>query len=118
MKLAGYLDGNDIMIGSVAADGEVRYVAPRAAFWTELPKRSTPEPGRNVGNLSDLQQRPAVPSTSRVICIGLNYRLHAAEAKAAIPTVPVVFGRWHSTLTYGSSGSLPRTARRIRAATR
>jgi 2,4-diketo-3-deoxy-L-fuconate hydrolase len=81
MKLAGYLDGNEVMIGA------------------ELQKKPAIAPGKTVGKLASLEQRPAVPETARVICIGLNYRLHAQEAKAEIPTVPVVFGRWPNTLT-------------------
>jgi 2-keto-4-pentenoate hydratase/2-oxohepta-3-ene-1,7-dioic acid hydratase in catechol pathway len=51
-----------------------------------------------VGNLQSLKQKPAVPLTGRIVCIGLNYRLHAAEAKLPIPEKPVVFTRWAKTL--------------------
>lgn len=32
---------------------------------------------------------PCVPS--KIVCLGLNYRLHAEEAKASIPSVPLIF---------------------------
>jgi 2,4-didehydro-3-deoxy-L-rhamnonate hydrolase len=41
--------------------------------------------------------RPIFKPT-KVICIGLNYRDHAIEAGMAIPSVPVVFTRFNSTL--------------------
>jgi 2,4-didehydro-3-deoxy-L-rhamnonate hydrolase len=41
--------------------------------------------------------RPIAKPT-KVICIGLNYRDHAIEAGMAIPSVPVVFTRFNSTL--------------------
>jgi 2,4-didehydro-3-deoxy-L-rhamnonate hydrolase len=41
--------------------------------------------------------RPIAKPT-KVICIGLNYRDHAIEAGMAIPSVPVVFSRFNSTL--------------------
>jgi 2-keto-4-pentenoate hydratase/2-oxohepta-3-ene-1,7-dioic acid hydratase in catechol pathway len=39
-------------------------------------------------------QRPG-----KIICIGLNYRDHAAEAKMAIPETPTVFAKWGNTVT-------------------
>lgn len=41
--------------------------------------------------------RPIAKPT-KVICIGLNYRDHAIESGMAIPSVPVVFTRFNSTL--------------------
>ncbi len=98
MRLAGYEDGGEILIGVVGSDGEVRRIGPRDAFWSGLQNSGAIEPGESAGALSGLRQRPAAPSTARVICIGLNYKLHAAEAGAEIPEVPVVFGRWANTL--------------------
>jgi 2-keto-4-pentenoate hydratase/2-oxohepta-3-ene-1,7-dioic acid hydratase in catechol pathway len=39
---------------------------------------------------------PVCPT--KVICIGLNYRDHAEESALDIPTVPVVFAKWPSSL--------------------
>ena len=99
MKIAGYLDGETVMVGAIAADGKVSALGPREAFWAKLPRDGKIKPGAAAGKLSEVKQLPAVPLTARVICIGLNYRLHAAEAKAPIPEVPIVFGRWHNTLS-------------------
>jgi 2-keto-4-pentenoate hydratase/2-oxohepta-3-ene-1,7-dioic acid hydratase in catechol pathway len=45
---------------------------------------------------------PPVPKTSRIFCVGINYRDHAAEAMSLAgieePKFPMVFGRWESTL--------------------
>ncbi|MDN3656854.1 fumarylacetoacetate hydrolase family protein [Ferruginibacter paludis] len=42
------------------------------------------------------------PTPSKIICIGLNYRRHAAESGMAVPTVPVVFTKYNNTLVdYG-----------------
>ncbi|NMP21369.1 fumarylacetoacetate hydrolase family protein [Sulfobacillus harzensis] len=46
----------------------------------------------------DLGWRPPVLAPSKVLCIGLNYRQHARETGADIPTVPVVFNKFPSTL--------------------
>ncbi|QDT64797.1 fumarylacetoacetate hydrolase family protein [Calycomorphotria hydatis] len=39
-----------------------------------------------------------VPDPGKVICIGLNYRDHAEETGAAIPTEPVCFGKFSSAI--------------------
>ncbi len=39
-----------------------------------------------------------VPAPEKVICIGLNYRDHAIETNAAIPTEPVVFSKFPSAV--------------------
>ncbi len=41
---------------------------------------------------------PPIPNPGRVICIGLNYREHAAETNAAVPDYPIVFARWPRSL--------------------
>ena len=43
--------------------------------------------------------RAPVPKPRKIICIGLNYRDHAAEAKMAIPAVPTVFAKFGNTVT-------------------
>ncbi len=40
-----------------------------------------------------------VPKPGKIICIGLNYRDHAAEAKMALPEVPTVFSKYGNTVT-------------------
>ncbi len=39
------------------------------------------------------------PSPEKIICIGLNYRDHAIETRAQIPTEPVVFNKFPSALS-------------------
>lgn len=46
----------------------------------------------------NLRWRPPVLAPSKVLCIGLNYRQHARETGASIPTVPVVFNKFPSAL--------------------
>lgn len=91
------------MIGLVSPEGAVTPIAPIDRFWTDpagaLSAFQSNESGiSSAGSLSDLVQRPAVPPTAKVVSIGLNYKLHAAEANLPPPEIPVVFGRWASTL--------------------
>ncbi len=41
---------------------------------------------------------PCVPTPGKVLCIGLNYRKHAAETGMAEPTTPVVFSKFSDTV--------------------
>ena len=40
-----------------------------------------------------------LPRPPKIVCIGLNYRDHAAESKAAIPEVPTVFAKFPTAAT-------------------
>jgi 2-keto-4-pentenoate hydratase/2-oxohepta-3-ene-1,7-dioic acid hydratase in catechol pathway len=41
---------------------------------------------------------PVVPDPGKIICIGLNYRKHAEESGAPIPSHPVIFSKFNNTL--------------------
>lgn len=50
-----------------------------------------------------LELAPCTPSPSKIICIGLNYRKHAAESGMPVPVIPVVFTKYNNTLVdYGA----------------
>ena len=40
---------------------------------------------------ADARIAPAIARPSKIVCVGLNYRDHAAETGAAVPTEPVLF---------------------------
>lgn len=42
---------------------------------------------------------PAIPHPPKIICVGLNYRQHAAETGNPIPLVPMLFSKYDNTLT-------------------
>ena len=49
--------------------------------------------------LSQLQLAAVVPNPSKVICVGINYVAHAAEAGRTVGEHPVIFQRYAETLT-------------------
>jgi 2-keto-4-pentenoate hydratase/2-oxohepta-3-ene-1,7-dioic acid hydratase in catechol pathway len=51
-------------------------------------------PGRDVLAPSAVRLRAPIPRPPKIVCIGLNYRDHAAEAKLEIPAVPTVFAKF------------------------
>lgn len=55
-----------------------------------------------------------IPRPNKVICIGLNYRDHAAETGAEIPSEPVVFGKFATAITGpGAQIVLPPAAKQV-----
>ena len=55
-----------------------------------------------------------VPRPGKLICIGLNYKDHAAESKMAIPEKPVVFSKFSSAvIAPGEPVVLPATSKQV-----
>ena len=106
MKLFRYKDGQQVKPGLVI--DEVWYDASafgedygEACFETDgLGRLKTfEEAKRDLRRLEgDIQLASPVARPSKIICIGLNYRDHAAETGAAIPQEPIVFFKSTSSL--------------------
>ncbi len=57
---------------------------------------------------------PPVPDPSKILCIGLNYRDHAIEGGKAIPTEPVLFGKFPNTLiAHGDAIQIPKVSQKV-----
>ncbi|ANY69027.1 5-carboxymethyl-2-hydroxymuconate isomerase [Paenibacillus sp. BIHB 4019] len=51
---------------------------------------------------------PCVTRPGKIICVGLNYRKHAAETNARVPDYPILFNKFNNTLTgHGRDIALP-----------
>ena len=75
---------------------------PRAA-WAEL--AAADGPAKDLASVT--LAHPVVPR--KLICIGLNYRDHAAESELALPEVPVIFAKWTTSLIgHGETIVIPR----------
>ena len=63
---------------------------------------------------SDAYWFAPVPRPGKLICIGLNYRDHAAESKMAIPEKPVVFSKFSSSvIAPGEPVVLPPSSKQV-----
>lgn len=96
MRLVGILVSGQPWIGLEAPGGAIP-VSPVDEFYSDVAAglaaaRSTQGPA------AEYEPAVPVPATSKVLCAGLNYVNHAAEAKKELPSQPDVFGRWASTL--------------------
>ncbi|WP_182867418.1 fumarylacetoacetate hydrolase family protein [Rhodopirellula sp. JC639] len=57
---------------------------------------------------------PPVPTPEKVICIGLNYRDHAIETNSPIPSEPVVFNKFStSVIGHGQAIQLPSISQKV-----
>jgi 2,4-diketo-3-deoxy-L-fuconate hydrolase len=99
MRYVGYVKDGLRYIGY--RDGSaIRPVARADEFYADLPRYSAKTGGESI-DLATAALAPALPLTSRIFCVGINYRAHAAEASASgieEPKFPMIFGRWENTL--------------------
>jgi hypothetical protein len=56
-------------------------------------------------NEARLELAPCLFHPGKIICVGLNYRRHAAESRMPEPTTPVLFSKFSNTLPPGVSQS-------------
>jgi 2-keto-4-pentenoate hydratase/2-oxohepta-3-ene-1,7-dioic acid hydratase in catechol pathway len=101
-------------------DSRVFPLAPVNEFWADASgwqdKAASLAPGASAshGAASDgaswlergsVTEVPLVPASARVICVGLNYKAHAAEGSykdQELPPYPTLFGRWTASLSVGN----------------
>ena len=64
--------------------------------------------------LSDVRLLPPIPDPDKIICIGLNYRSHAAEAGVEAPETPTFFAKFRNALVpAGSAVKLPAASQKV-----
>jgi 2-keto-4-pentenoate hydratase/2-oxohepta-3-ene-1,7-dioic acid hydratase in catechol pathway len=90
-------------------------LAPVTDFWTDpegwqdksvslVESASASDAGASLERAS-VTEVPLVPASARVICVGLNYKAHAAEGSykdQELPPYPTLFGRWTASLSVGN----------------
>lgn len=101
MRLTGYTQSGTRFIGAVE-DGRIRTLGTAKEFYAD-PTSAIMNTDGELIDPKDVEAAPALPETSRVFCVGINYRSHAAESKDLAgldqPKVPMVFGRFAQSLT-------------------
>lgn len=98
----GLRQGDSIIDLSVAAPKLPRtlagILAAGASAKAEL-KKIAAKPKKNaVLKASKVKLLPPIPAPGKILCVGLNYKDHAAEMGNQLPTYPVIFTRFISTL--------------------
>lgn len=108
----GVLDAWDLLGDSEHSSLRELLAADRVA---ELPESLTgggaPEGAEPI---ADAELLPPIPDPQKIICIGLNYHEHAAEAGMDPPAIPVIFGKWANALAApGATVDLPATSGKV-----
>ena len=64
--------------------------------------------------LDDVRLAPPVPDPEKIVCIGLNYRSHAAEAGLDPPAAPTFFAKFRNSLAPpGAQVTLPAASEKV-----
>lgn len=102
MKLARCTHQGVVWWGAVD-NNDVTLLAPDAGVslgsWTAGALEGALRRPAGVVGLAEVGLLAPVPTPSKVICVGLNYRDHAKESGMAIPEKPVIFAKFPSSVT-------------------
>ncbi len=108
MKLASYIANGQPAFGVVAGDGVItmnsrlggKYATLRDALADyaideirDAALGATPDQ-----ELAGLKFLPAIPNPEKILCVGINYKSHAAEQGGEAPKLPNIFTRFVNTL--------------------
>ena len=129
MKLATLRTAGSLKPVAVHADGGADRYVDLAAVDPSLPASLTAilaeeegivraasafEEGKRTGRYVEGTLTAPIPRPGKVVCIGLNYRDHAAETGAEIPSEPVVFGKFSSAVVGpGDEVVLPAASKQV-----
>lgn len=109
MRIVGYIDPHgDRHVGVRQGDSVIPLGAVND-FWADPDKAlaAASSVSERVG-VDSLTVAHAVPDSARILCLGLNYRAHAAEGQFSPPDNPMIFGRWTASLvTDGTPIAVP-----------
>jgi len=108
MKLASYMTDGKSAFGVVTGDGVItlndRLRARHASLRDALAGgaleeiRSAAQSARPDRKLSEVHFLPAIPNPEKILCVGINYKSHAAEHGQEAPKLPNIFTRFVNTL--------------------
>ena len=91
-----------------------RFVISASAATRESLGRAAAQLCPNALALDGLRLGPPIPDPDKILCMGLNYRDHAAEAGLDLPTVPLFFAKFRNSLIGpGDEIVLPRVSSKI-----
>ncbi|MCX2749259.1 fumarylacetoacetate hydrolase family protein [Arthrobacter sp. MI7-26] len=105
MKLIGVRTPgtDDTRIAVTEGHGKARVLTTLQGFWADPARWLGNEPADGqLLSTEDVRIVPPVLPEARVICIGLNYRAHAAEGSykdQELPPHPTLFARWTQSLS-------------------
>ena len=112
----GILDVATAAAGREAPASVMEVIAQGASAIAALADLAAATPADSSAWLreDDLAFGPCVTEPKKIICVGLNYRKHAEETKAAIPEYPILFNKFDNTIAaHGQDIAIPRTTDKL-----
>jgi 2-keto-4-pentenoate hydratase/2-oxohepta-3-ene-1,7-dioic acid hydratase in catechol pathway len=115
MKLLSFAAGGNELFGAVVGDsvvtlndkvGQPNLRAALGAVTMEAMHKAAREAKADY-KLADVKFLPVIPDPNKILCAGINYRLHAAETGRELPKQPSMFIRFTDTLV-GHDGEMIR----------
>jgi acylpyruvate hydrolase len=103
MRIVTFFFNGSIRHG-VRTEGGIR-IHPTATSAIDLAMNAADHPAGEQVALSDVALLSPVPRPGKVVCVGLNYRAHAAEGGNAVPDYPAIFLRGPTSLV-GPAGAI------------
>jgi len=115
-RACGVVNGKYVDVN--AADPEmpstVRELLELGTDWQRRAWDSLQRGGLVGHDPADVQLLAPVPDPKKIICIGLNYRDHAAESGVPVPSEPILFSKYATALIgHGASIVLPATSHEV-----
>ena len=94
------------LTAALTADGHPGITSMRMLLEADLLERarqlassaSASASGRDVLALNAVRLGPPIMGCEKVLCVGMNYREHCTEQNFPIPTEPVIFSKWASSI--------------------
>ena len=101
MKFIGVLVDDSPWVARLDDDDRILPLASVPAFWADASgwQARASTIGGEPQPRAAFTEVPPVPDSARILCVGLNYRAHAAEGGREAPSAPTIFGRWTPSLT-------------------
>jgi 2,4-diketo-3-deoxy-L-fuconate hydrolase len=100
VRLIGYRTAAGIRVAALAGHGRAADLTAVEEFYAD-PGGWLAKAAQLPADLivEELELAPPVRPAARILCVGLNYRAHAAEGGFELPEHPAVFARWTPSLT-------------------
>jgi 2-keto-4-pentenoate hydratase/2-oxohepta-3-ene-1,7-dioic acid hydratase in catechol pathway len=71
-------------------------------------------PAQHVHPVSAVRYLPPIGAPQKIVCIGLNYRDHAAEVNLPLPTAVIAFAKYaNSLIGHGAAIEIPRESKKV-----
>jgi 2-keto-4-pentenoate hydratase/2-oxohepta-3-ene-1,7-dioic acid hydratase in catechol pathway len=100
LRLGVETDAGVVDVTDAAGDGARASIRSVAAAGPQALEqlRQAASSGSGAVPVERLRLAPAVPDPGKIICVGLNYRKHAAEGGMPVPEQPIYFAKYANSL--------------------